>query len=171
MNNFLIPILFPVMAFIYSPKYAIQSAAETVGVSYSTMYKIAKIESNLNPKARNKKTSARGLFQIIKSTEKELRHKYDISGSIFNPYVNSLMGAYILKESLLYLRRYNIKETDVNAYLVHFFGKKGFGLFNLIDNKSKVCSTMRLACKYNSFMRGKTAGEVREIFRTKLRKI
>src|SRR5690606_20405732 len=47
---------------------AIKSAANTTGVSFDYLLATAKIESDFNPKASARTSSARGLFQFIEQT-------------------------------------------------------------------------------------------------------
>ncbi len=53
-----------------TPKTTEQKIAATFGNEADTALKVAKCESSLNPKAVNKTSSARGLFQIMQSWHK-----------------------------------------------------------------------------------------------------
>ena len=154
-----------------SIKYPIETASNNVGVPYNIKYKIAKIESNLNPKAKNKRSSARGLYQIINKTEVYLRNKYKIKGSIYNPYVNSLMGAYLIKQSIKFFKRNNIYTSSLNIYLAHFLGNRGAYRFLNYKNDTKLCKVMGKICKYNRFLEGKTIKETKTYFRNKLNNV
>jgi soluble lytic murein transglycosylase-like protein len=50
----------------------VRSAARELGLDEQTMMDIARTESNLNPRARNPRSSAKGLFQFIDSTTSSL---------------------------------------------------------------------------------------------------
>ena len=92
-----------------------------MGIDYEYMCKLATIESGLNPNARNPRSSARGLYQIINSTERVLRKRYGIVGNVFDIDVNTTMAIYLVKEYM----RSGIK-SYTSLYLAHFLGKKEF---------------------------------------------
>lgn len=118
--------MIPILGFSVNkdePFTSIYKVSKQLNLSYSLMSKIADIESRFNYKATNSTSSARGLYQIIKSTEKRIRKMYDIKGDIFDPYVNSLIAGYNLKLNIKYLKRkLDRKPTDLECYLSHFFG-------------------------------------------------
>lgn len=84
----------------------IQDIADRLGVPFEWLYNIIKLESNFNPQAKNKKSSARGLIQVIDDTARGMFHvsgsaeligKYpDFSSQMDNvvfPYFNYYMPA------------------------------------------------------------------------------
>ena len=76
-------------------KNVIISKAEQNGIPADLFLKIAKCESNLIPTAKNKTSSASGIFQFLNSTfsmvQKELGRKLDV----FNPVHNAEAAAYL----------------------------------------------------------------------------
>ena len=152
-------------------KTSLQRAAKKVKVDYSTLSKIANIESNFNSNARNKNSSARGLFQIIKSTEKRLRKKYDVHGNIFNPYTNSLLAAYNIKETLRYFKNKDksYKPEALNIYFAHFMGAyEGYRMSRASDNRN-ACSIAKNACKaHKRLFKNKKVKDIKQFFQTKL---
>ena len=98
---------------------AIKKVANDTGTDFLYMCKLADIESKFDPNARNKRSSARGLYQIIRSTERSIRRKHNIKGSIYNPRVNALMVASLIKE-------YSPMKSYTGLYLMHFLGKRTY---------------------------------------------
>jgi len=70
------------------------------GVDINLALGIAKCESNLNPKAKSKTSSASGVFQFIKSTWNEtLRRLYWEKGQdVFDAKLNIIAGIFLLKK-------------------------------------------------------------------------
>jgi hypothetical protein len=57
------------------------------------MTKIAKCESNLNEKAKNKKSTARGLFQVMASVH-DVQEKW-----LYDPFINTLIARKLYEAS------------------------------------------------------------------------
>lgn len=116
-----------------SPQDAIRKASSVTGMNPDTMMAFAKIESNLDPSAANRRSTATGLFQITGETWKGLMGKYGKQYNIppdakpTDPYYNSLLGSLYAKENLANMGDYKkagIRE-DVALYLAHHFGSAG----------------------------------------------
>jgi len=148
----------------------IEITAFFAGVNKNYMCKIADIESGWNPKAKNKIGTARGLFQITKPTERSIRKQYGIIGDIYDPYVNSLMAAYLTQRNKAYLRRKRIKPTFINMYLAHFFGSRNSYIF-LITNQDKLAKDVfpKEAIVNASRFKERTLKEVKQLFKKKLK--
>jgi len=141
-------------------------------VPYSVMYKIALIESNLNPLAKNKKTTSRGLFQIIEKTEYSLRKKCSIQGDIYNSSTNSELAACLIK--------INIQKTklvdEFSIYILHFLGSYNGLKFLKAPPEAIGCKLFPKESKLNIgifYKNGKplTVLEISNILKTRLNKI
>ena len=73
----------------------ITSKAEEYGVNPILALEIARAESGFNPRARNASSTARGLFQIIKGTEKA----FNCEGDMLEAEANVECAMRILTES------------------------------------------------------------------------
>lgn len=99
----------------------IGAAADKYGLDRSTMERMAQIESAGNPKAKNRRSSAGGLYQFIDSTARQYRleDRYD-------PTQASDAGARLMRDNLNGLRKALGREpTAGEAYLAHQQGLKG----------------------------------------------
>jgi soluble lytic murein transglycosylase-like protein len=110
----------------------IVSAAKVVGIDPSIMLTTAAIESDFNPRAKAKTSSASGLMQFLDDTWSETVQKhgkkygYDGNADRFDPKASAIMGAHYIKDSLADLSKvYKGPLGSVEAYLVHFMGAAG----------------------------------------------
>lgn len=106
----------------------IREAAGAVGVDEQTMLAIAAAESSLDPKVKNKKTTASGLYQFVDKTWDDVvkkhgkRHKV-LPQDRLDARANALMGAELLAENAKTLREDLGREPTANElYLAHFLG-------------------------------------------------
>ncbi len=122
---------------------AIKTASAKTGVSFSYLMEKAAAESNFNPTAKAKTSSATGLFQFIDSTWMDMIHKFGAKYGIDtnqskqsllelrkDPDVCSLMAAEFAecnKEHLQQKLGGNIGDTEL--YFAHFMGAGGAGTF------------------------------------------
>jgi hypothetical protein len=84
---------------------------------------MADIESNFDPKATTRTSSAKGLFQVIRSTERWLREICDIEGDVFDPLTNTRLGACYIRHNTKYFKRKMKREPNfTELYMMHFFG-------------------------------------------------
>jgi len=122
-------------------KQIIVQAAGIVGVDPGIMLAMGQQESSFNPNARpyvkDKKTgemkllsSAKGLFQFIDSTWKNMLEKYsgkypELLNGPMDPIANALAGALYVKENSEILRSKKIAITGTSIYATHFLGPGG----------------------------------------------
>lgn len=135
-------------------KDTIFNASEEAGVPASTMTKFAQVESNFNPNAQAKTSSAGGMYQFIDSTWKDMinKHgdKYGLSKdtSKFDPRASTLMGAEYVKQNANILGKNGVPATDGNLYLTHFLGPGGVKLLKA-DPSQPASSLFPAAAKAN----------------------
>lgn len=111
---------------------AIGQAAARRGVSPATLFKIAKIESNLNPNASNPSSSAAGLFQQIDSNAAQ----YGVANRL-DPYQSADGAARFLRDNQNYLtKRLGRAPTEGELYLAHQQG--GGGAYGLLKDPSQL---------------------------------
>ena len=97
-------------------------AAGQYGVDPEYMLRTARIESLMNPRARNPVSNARGLFQFIPSTARS----YRLSGeTIYDPVANSMAAARLTRANALYLARQGIPTDHTWLYIAHQQGAGG----------------------------------------------
>lgn len=109
---------------------AILEAAKATGTDESILFKFAKAESNFNPKAKAKTSSATGLFQFLDGTWNHVidslggGEKFKLSGNKKDAYENAVAGAIYLneiKKGLSTARKSGVF-TPGELYLGHFAG-------------------------------------------------
>lgn len=149
---------------------AIREASLKTDIKYETLAKFAYIESRYNPKARNSKSSARGLFQIIKTTQSQLEEKYDLHGDIYNPFYNALLAAVLAKETRSYYQKKGFKKiSEVDYYLAHFVGAYGSYKLKTVDQNKRACTVVKTACRsHKKMFKNKTVKEFRQYIQNKL---
>jgi soluble lytic murein transglycosylase-like protein len=136
-------------------------------VPYGYMCKLAYIESGFNPYAQNPRSSARGLYQIIESTERSLRAKYKIRGDIFDPETNTTMAAYLVKEYM----KSGVK-SYTSLYLMHFLGKKTYEKFADLPDHAIIKEVLPRVYYFNKRMVGnKTKIQFIQLIESKLDKV
>ena len=102
-----------------TPVEEIRRVAEILGLDFTFMKAIAKIESNFNPKART--GSYIGLFQLSKYEFS--RHG---SGDILVPRDNTVAAALKMSTEAVLFERYNRRKPNLNdLYLIHQQGIEG----------------------------------------------
>ena len=161
-----------IVALIFTIKslvLTVQESATELRIDPNYLCKIAKIESDWKPSAVNKKTSAKGLFQLTKPTESALRKRYKVSGDIYSPRTNSKLAALLTKEHSKYLKRKKLPTTHGNLYALHFFGITTGYRFLTTSDETKVKLRFPKAYRYNKVMIGnKTVGELKQYINKKL---
>ena len=99
---------------------AIAAASRDEGVDYGLLYRMAVVESNLDPNAKAKGSSAKGLFQFTDGTAAIMGIK-----DVFDPYQNANAAARYIKENAKILSKAGIPLNDLTAYLAHQQGPGG----------------------------------------------
>ncbi|ENN93984.1 transglycosylase SLT domain-containing protein [Bartonella vinsonii] len=102
-------------------KHAISQAAQKYGLPESFLERVALIESNGNPHAKNKNSSAGGLYQFLDSTAKhyQLNNKFD-------PFQATDAMARLTKDNIRYLATALGREpSEAELYLAHQQGPAG----------------------------------------------
>lgn len=126
----------------------LDDVAKQTGVEPNILKTFAAIESGFDPMASAGTSSAKGLFQFLDSTWKDMLSKYGDKYGIqpgtsqFDPMANSLMGAEFIKENTKIL---NGVKKDVNAadlYLAHFLGPGGAKKILSADPSASAASLM-----------------------------
>ena len=106
---------------------AIDEGAKIAGVDSSILASIAKAESALNPLAKNKNSSATGLFQFIDSTWNAMVEKYGAQygiskGDRKDARANAIMGALFTRDNARALTAAGHEAGARELYLAHFSG-------------------------------------------------
>ena len=99
----------------------IGAAAQRYGVDPQTLTRIAQIESRMNPRAQNPRSSAGGLFQFIDGTARQ----YQL-GDRFDPAQASDAAARLARDNAAFLsQRLGRAPTPAELYLAHQQGAGG----------------------------------------------
>ncbi|WP_144753943.1 transglycosylase SLT domain-containing protein [Bartonella saheliensis] len=139
----------------FSPhvKQAIAQAAQKYGLPESFLQRVAMIESNGNPYAKNSKSSAGGLYQFLDSTAKQ----YQLHDK-FDPFQATDALARLTKDNTRYLTTALGREpSEAELYLAHQQGPAG--AVKLIKNPTLPASQLlgRQAVTLNGGKREATA--------------
>ena len=109
----------------------INAAAERRGVNPATMRRIAEIESNMNPRAKNPRSTASGLFQFTRGTAQD----YGLNNP-FDPVASSDAAARLAANNSQFLEnRLGRPPSPGEVYLAHQQGAGGAA--NLLTNPNK----------------------------------
>lgn len=106
----------------------LDNVAKKTGIDAGLLKSIAAIESDLNPNAGASTSSAKGLFQFVNGTWKQMingagkKYGYGPNTSVYDPEANATMGAEYLKDNIKILSKHGIPITPVEMYLMHFLG-------------------------------------------------
>ena len=144
---------------------AIDNASKLVGVDKALMYAIAKQESGFNPNAGAKTSSAKGLYQFVSGTWKEMgeKHgsKYPIlkQRDVYDPEANAIAGALYLKDNSEYLKKNKIPINATNLYATHFLGAGGATVLLKADRQKIAADILPKAAKSNEPIFYKTKKE------------
>lgn len=113
-------------------KDVIVDAARMTGMDPALLATFAGIESNMNPNAGAKTSSAKGLFQFTKGTWSDMlkmhgaRYGLGMDADVFDPVANALMGAEFLKMNMnTFRQRMGREPTERDLYMMHFLGSEG----------------------------------------------
>lgn len=114
--------------------------------------KIAFVESGNNPNAKNKSSSASGLYQMTDSTWRSLANKYNIVGNKNDPAVQREAASLLLTENKNILSRNLQREPDQKElYIAHFMGPEQ--ATKLIERKNDNVSAVHMFPKEAKFNR------------------
>lgn len=117
-------------------KRAISQAAQKYGLPESFLERVAMIESKGNPNAKNKNSSAGGLYQFIDSTAKQ----YQLNNK-FDPFQATDAMARLTKDNTRYLTTALGREpSEAELYLAHQQGPAG--AVKLIKNPNMPASQL-----------------------------
>ena len=137
----------------------IRAAAQAKGIDPEVALGIARAESNLDPNAKNKSSSASGLFQIINNT---WAGNKGTPGKQFDPDENIRVGTDIISKNVQSLKGFLGRDpSPKEVYAAHYFGASGAQDFLSAapdTPTSKIFSEKVL--KANPNLKNKTAGEV-----------
>ena len=117
----------------------LDDVAKQTGVDSNLLKTFAAIESGMNPTASAGSSSAKGLFQFIDSTWKDMLNKYgskygiEPGTSVLDPMANALMGAEYLKENSKIISSVKKDVTPTDLYMAHFLGAGGAKQFLKAD--------------------------------------
>lgn len=116
---------------------ALDMAALEYNLSKQLLYTIANIESNGNPEARNPKTGAAGLFQILP----KYFPTYGVTkDTVWNPYINAEAAAKKISKRRGSIKKVvdDVSNLDAYTYMAHQQGHMGFLIiYNACKNYSK----------------------------------
>lgn len=133
----------------------ITAAAAKYGVSPTALLTVAGLESNFDPKAKNPKSSASGLFQGIDTTHAQ----YGVTDPL-DENQSADFGARLMRDNTNYLRKKLGRDpTKGELYLAHQQGAAG--AFRLLENPNVPAASIvgAAAVELNGGEAGMTAGE------------
>lgn len=121
-----------------------------------TAVAICSVESTFNPLAKNKKSSASGLMQIVKQTKKEIETKYlekkSIIGDLFDAKYNVKLGLALI--AYRYLRP-TIGNQDwdktIVSYKMGHYDTKGLSYLREVKKHSDKIDFASLESGYNDY--------------------
>ena len=144
----------------------IQAAAQASGVDPGVALRIAGVESSMNPRAKNPKSSAKGLFQVTNDTWKDYGGK---PGLQKNTDENIRVGMKILSSNKDSMQKFLGRDPlPSDIYAAHFFGPTGARAVMSGDPLAQVSTLVsKSVMKANPQLAGKTANEVLTGFKQK----
>lgn len=98
----------------------IVATANQYGIPVDYALATAQRESGFNPRAKNPKSSAGGLFQFIDSTWEGYGQ-----GDKFDPYANADAFGRFTRDNASFLQNNGLETTGGTLYLAHFLGPQG----------------------------------------------
>lgn len=152
--------------------------AQEMGADLGLLQKMARVESNFQPKAKAGTSSAGGYFQFIDSTWDSMLARYGeevgvgLDADKTDPVANTKMAIKLIEENAELLQRRTGQEpTAGNLYLAHFAGPATAVKALRADPSapaSSVFSDGQIKSNKN-VLQGKTVGEVLEWAESKMR--
>ena len=144
---------------------AIREGATVGGVDLGYMLAKAGQESTFDPNSnRNSSAGAKGLFQFMPGTWREMVTKYGARhniamGDLYNPRANAIMGGLYARDNRIALERAGFQGTPRNLYITHMLGTSG-GLRLLRASQSSPNASVQSHVSSGAF--GGNAGVFRE---------
>lgn len=146
----------------------INDAAQREGVDPELMQKIGGSESSLKASAKNPKSSAKGLFQFVDATWKEMGGK---PGQQYDPQKNAELGAKYVKKNVQALAQSLGRDpSHGEVYAAHVFGTTGAKtLLTKADPNAPIEQSLAMfespkrvakVLKQNPNLKGKTTAQV-----------
>lgn len=160
---------------------AMKQAADLTGVPEELLWTFAKIESSLNPAAKNKNSSATGLYQFLDGTWGDMikKHgkKYGLTlqnASRYNPLHSAIMAGEYMRGNMHIAEKFKDVGVDLGTglYLAHFMGPGGAEkAYNQMVKDPNISSKSFFADNVYSanfdVMKGRNLGQVIEYFQQK----
>lgn len=147
----------------------IRRGAKDGNCSYDYLVDLARKESNLNPYAKNKRSTALGLYQFVNATWKELQLKHPGKGITAkgrtDVYISSKAACLFTNDTKKRLER-NLGRSVTNKeiYIAHFAGVSGaLKLLRAKDNASVATVLGNHVVRANPVLKGKTVGQAKKI--------
>jgi len=136
----------------------IRKAAVDRGVDPAVALRIAERESSLNPTAKNRRSSAYGLFQITDDTWKQYGGTKENRASTLD---NIRIGMDIIADNeRTYVRKFGRAPSAAELYSMHFLGRTGGPRVLGADPNAPVASVVSpKVVKANPELRNQTVGE------------
>lgn len=110
----------------------VNAAGQELGLPEGQMYRIGMVESSLKAEAKNKRSTATGLYQFTKGTWNEVITKYGPQYGIpegtsaKDPVANAILGAAYLNENATKFKETYGKDPELtDLYMGHFLGQNG----------------------------------------------
>jgi hypothetical protein len=137
----------------------IREAAVAQQVDPDVAVRIAELESSLNPKAKAKTSSAKGLFQVIDDTWKRYG---GTPNKQLDPDENIRVGVTVLADNTTRAKRALGRDPRPSElYAMHFFGPDtAIKVINAPEDRPLSALVAPRVLRANPQLRGKTAGEV-----------
>jgi len=153
-----------------SYKDLILAASQMAGVDPGLMAVMAGVESTFRGRAQAAQGSAKGLYQFMPGTWKDMLRKYGKKygltedADVLDPRANALMGAEYLKENSKGIKQaYGRDATDIDLYLSHFFGPTGVKKFLEANPNEIAAKVLPAAAKQNEGIFFSKDGKARTI--------
>lgn len=145
---------------------AIVGAARRHGVPPDLLARIARVESDFNPNAKNSASTAAGLFQFISSTGKV----YGLTGND-SIEAQADAGARLTRDNIIGLQKVlNRPPTDGEIYMAHFLGlPRAQKLLDANPDQSVASIVGIQAVQANpTILQGRTVAQVRALMEQKM---
>lgn len=137
----------------------IRDRAAANGVDPAVLARIAQVESNNNPNAAAKGSSAKGLFQFVDPTFAKYAPK---GADPFDPATSADAGARLLKDNASGLSSAGLETSPGALYLAHFAGLGGAKSLLSADPTTPVGDVLgSAAVKANPFLQNMTVADLK----------